>query len=173
MNGQGFGAVVLARLRPECAPTDRPPEVHAYRVGPVGWVSPCGDRLVPDEAEIVDALTGNPCPTCLVLAALASDVPPLARSELESASDREFPSAFPAAVRTAGSMLRYAPSWRERVVHWAKRDAPTKPYGSGTVVPGLCGEIGWGPDERPPGGWPMCAACTEIACEEDSWAWPG
>ncbi|MFD0919482.1 DUF3039 domain-containing protein [Saccharopolyspora rosea] len=137
------------------------------------WRAVCGAIARPGEVERVNALTGNPCPTCLVLAALASDVPPLARSELESASDREFPSAFPAAVRTAGSMLRYAPSWRERVVHWAKPDAPTKPYGSGTVVPGLCGEIGWGPDERPPGGWPMCAACTEIACEEDSWAWPG
>ncbi|MEV0050688.1 DUF3039 domain-containing protein [Saccharopolyspora shandongensis] len=38
----------------------------------------------------------------------------------------------------------------------------------GTVVSGLCGEIGWGPDERPPDGWPMCSECIEIAFEEIS-----
>ncbi|MFI0465746.1 MULTISPECIES: DUF3039 domain-containing protein [Saccharopolyspora] len=171
MNGQRSGAVILARLRPEYAPPDRPPEVHAYRVDHLVWVSPCGDRLAPDEAEIVEPFTGNPCPTCLMFAALTSEAPPVARAELESApSSRELLAASPAdvIVESSGVMLLYAPSWRERVVHWAKPNESTKPYGGGTVVSGLCGEIGWGPDERPPDGWPMCSECIEIAFEEIS-----
>lgn len=73
------------------------------------------------------------------------------------------------AVESPGAMLLYAPSWRERVVHYAHSKAPMQKYGrSGTVVAGLCGEIGWGPHTRPPDGWPMCEECIEIASEENS-----
>ncbi|WP_158309581.1 DUF3039 domain-containing protein [Saccharopolyspora spinosa] len=68
------------------------------------------------------------------------------------------------AVESPGATLLYAPSWRERVVHYAHSKAPTQKYGtSGTVVSGLCGEIGWGPHTRPPVDWPMCSECVETA----------
>ncbi len=158
--------MVLARLRPEYAPPDRPPEVHAYRVDHVMWMAPCGDTVNPDEVEIVKPFTGTPCPRCWMLAALATDVPLVSRAELETTPPSpELPAVSPAdvVVESSDAMLLYAPSWRERVVHYAHPKAPTQKYGrSGTVVAGLCGEIGWGPHTRPPVDWPMCSECVQI-----------
>ncbi len=161
--------MILARLRSEFAPPDRPPEVHAYRADgdPVVWVSPCGDRIKPGEAEIVDPFTGNPCPKCLMLAVLASDAPPVTRAEAEDAPPPHSgpPEVPPTDVvaDSPGVMLLYAPSWRERVVHYARPDARKRKYESSTVTVGVCGKIGWGPNEHPPEDWPMCPDCIEIA----------
>lgn len=145
--------------------------MHAYCVDHVVWVAPCGDTVKPGEVEIVEPFTGNPCPQCLMLATLASDAPPVSRAELEtSPPSPELPTPpTDGAVESPGAMLLYAPSWRERVVHYAHSKAPMQKYGrSGTVVAGLCGEIGRGPHTRPPDGWPMCEECIEIASEENS-----
>ncbi|MGI8310093.1 DUF3039 domain-containing protein [Saccharopolyspora hattusasensis] len=165
--------MILARLRPEHAPQDRPREVHAYRVpadngAAAIWRAPCGDEVKPDEVEPVPAFTGTPCVDCFILAVLGSDAPPVSRNEFERAPQRTELSPEPMAsvVKSSSTLLLYAPSWREEVVHWAKPNEPTKPFGKGTVVPGLCGAIGWGPRERPPDGWPMCSECVEIASEE-------
>lgn len=144
---------------------------HAYRVPDDGgsaavWWAPCGAEIKPDEAEIVATFTGVVCERCWMLAMLASDAPSVTRAELEGAPVRgELPEASPAGVvvEPAADALMYAPSWRERVVHFAAADAEPLAYEGGTVVIGLCGEIGWGPHEHAPHEWPMCVECVQIA----------
>lgn len=162
--------VVLARRRDGVSADGGPPEVHAYRVpdddgSPAVWRAPCGDVVKPDEVEIVAASTGNPCPRCLILAALASDAPPVGRTELEGPLAPQPPEVLPAdvVIEPAVVPLMYAPSWREQVFHFAEPGAERRPYQGGTVVVGLCGGIGWGPHEHAPNDWPMCAECIQIA----------
>ncbi|MFI0468673.1 hypothetical protein ACH347_31725 [Saccharopolyspora sp. 5N102] len=138
---------------------------------PAVWIAVCGDRITSDEAEIIGHFTGTPCMTCFMAAALTCDAP-IMPAELEIAPAvflRELPEVSPTEVRVAktGAMLMYAPSWRERVIHYVNPNEPTANYENGTVVLGICGEIGWGPYGRPPENWPMHDACLSIASKED------
>lgn len=141
MIGQRSGPVILARLRAEYAPPGHPPEVHAYRVpdGEDVWRAPCGARIKPDAAEVVQAFTGVPCTRCAMIAALSSDAPPVSRAEL------------------------HALSWRQREVHRVAPDAARTRIDGRPLVIGQCGGLGWGPRTIVPGEWPMCAECEQIA----------
>ncbi len=144
--------VVLARRRDAVVCNGETPEVHAYRVpddngAPVVWVAPCGDRIKPDEAELVEPFTGVPCSACGVIAALASTVENV--PELPAAPDAEL-------VDDSGL---FAISWRERVVHRVGGDAARAELDGRSLVMGLCGFLGWGPVVSVPEGWPVCESC--------------
>ncbi|GAA4871479.1 hypothetical protein GCM10023222_28300 [Saccharopolyspora cebuensis] len=166
MNVQRSGPVILARLRAEYAPPGHPPEVHAYRVpdGEDVWRAPCGSRIKPDAAEVVQAFTGAPCTQCAMIAALSSDAPPLPRAELDAPSVRELDEMQPEEiVGASASGELYALSWREREVHRVAPDAARTRIDGRPLVIGQCGGLGWGPRTTVPGEWPMCAECEQIA----------
>ncbi|MBB5159965.1 hypothetical protein [Saccharopolyspora phatthalungensis] len=173
-----------------------PPQVHAYRVpgdsastatrvlnagggapseidqasggdDPVVWVAVCGDRITPDDAEIVDRFTGMPCILCFMSAVLASDVPSVSRAQVEGMPSAGQAPAQPSTqdlgVAEVRRTIQFAPSWRERVVHLAYSGTTQADYEGGKVVLGFCGQIGWGPNERPPEGWQLCEECYAIA----------
>lgn len=143
--------VVLARRRVESYAADQPPEVHAYMRSEVDssvWLAPCGSRITPDDAEIVQSFTGVPCSACGVIAALAT------------------PSTT--TVGTEDAVLidesgRFGLSWRERVVHAVADDSMRAELGGRSLVMGMCGFIGWGPVASKPAGWHHCPECRGLA----------
>ncbi|MBB5159662.1 hypothetical protein [Saccharopolyspora phatthalungensis] len=158
-----------ATTRTVDASGDAPGEVNRVSGSgdPVVWVAVCGDRITRDDTEIVGRFTGAPCMTCFMSAVLASDVPSKSRAEAEGMPPAPQSLAKPAAqdlgVTAARRSIRFAPSWRECVVHLAYSDATQADYEGRKVVLGFCGQIGWGPDEHPPEGWESCEECHAIA----------
>ncbi len=73
------------------------------------------------------------------------------------------PAAQDLGGAVAGRTIRFAPSWRERVVHLAYSDAQQADYEGKKIVLGFCGQIGWGPNEHPPERWELCEECHAIA----------
>ncbi|MGP4021449.1 hypothetical protein [Saccharopolyspora sp. 5N708] len=97
-----------------------------------------------------------------MLTALASDAPPVTRTELEESPMLPELEVAPSVAAAAPARGAYAISWREREVHRADVNAHRKDFDGRSLVMGLCGGLGWGPVHNPPAGWPICDECDEI-----------
>lgn len=133
-------------------------EVHAYtlRDEPAEWVvAPCGaavDRPHAEACEVTD-FDGVPCTPCLLafLATLAHTPGPAERST----PGERFPT------EPSG---QYAVGLRgERERHLVGIDALCSELDGRSVVHTVCARLAWGPLDRAPESWPLCAECGHVA----------